>query len=314
MIELPNGSTPIDFAFGIHTEVGSHCKGAKINEKMVPLKRILKNGDTVSIITDPNSKPSKDWLKIVKTSKAKSKIRAYLRDKERETGRIIGKDLLDKELKKYGSSIDKLISSRKMPEILKSLNMKDVEELFLGIGYGKTDLGQILQHVVPASKLTTQINKIFQTFSLGSPTAVQVGGLNNILVRFGKCCNPLAGDTIIGFVTRGKGITVHKQDCHKILEMDHERKIIVEWAKEGNFTQKVKIKVITKDVPGILADISKVITKGGANIANASCKTTKDLTAVNMFDVMVKNSGQLRNLMRNIESLKGIISVERFKK
>jgi guanosine-3',5'-bis(diphosphate) 3'-pyrophosphohydrolase len=315
VIELPNGSTPIDFAYEIHTEVGQHCKGAKINEKMVPLKRILKNGDTISIITDPNAHPTKDWLKVVKTSKSKSKIRGYLREKERETGRIIGKDILDKELKRNGLSVDKLQSSGKMAEVLKSLHMHDLHDLYLSIGYGKTDIGHILQMVLPVSKLATRINKIFQTFSRGSTTApVQVGGLNNILVRFGKCCNPLAGDPIVGFVTRGKGITVHKQDCHKILEMDHERKIIVEWAKEGTFTQKITIKVITKDVPGILADISKVITKGGANIANASCKTTKDLTAVNMFDLMVKNSGQLRNLMRNIESLKGIISVERFKK
>lgn len=315
VLELPTGSTPIDFAYEIHTEVGQHCKGAKINEKMVPLKRILKNGDTVSIITDQNAKPTKDWLKIVKTSKAKSKIRAFLKEKERETSRIIGRDILEKEFKKHALSIDKLQSSGKMAEVLKALHFVDVNELLLNIGYGKTDIGQILQIVVPTSKFTNQLNKIIQTFTKDPTHApVQVGGINNILVRFGKCCNPLLGDPIIGFITRGKGITVHKQDCHKILEMDFERKILVEWAKEGNFTQKVKIKVITKDLPGILADISKMITKGGANIANASCKTTKDQMAVNMFDVMVKNSGQLRNLMRNIESLKGIVSVERFKK
>jgi len=315
VIELPNGSTPIDFAYSIHTEVGQHCKGAKINEKMVPLKRILKNGDTVSIITDPNAHPSKDWLKVAKTSKAKSKIRGYLREKERETGRIIGKDILDKELKRNGLSVEKLQSNGKMAEVLKSLHVQDLQELYLSIGYGKTDIGHILQMVLPASKLTTQINKIFQTFTRGSATTpVQVGGISNIQVRFGKCCNPLSGDPIVGFVTRGKGITVHKQDCHKILEMDHERKINVEWAKEGTLTQKVTIKVITRDVPGILADISKLITKGGANIATASCKTTKDQMAVNMFDIAVKNAGQLRNLMRNIESLKGIVSVERFKK
>ena len=316
VIELPNGSTPIDFAYEIHTEVGRHCKGAKINEKMVPLKRVLKNGDTISIITDPNANPTKDWLKIVKTSKAKSKIRAYLKEKERETARIIGREILDKELKKHSLNVDKLQSNGKMAEILKALHYVDLHELLLGLGYGKTDIGQVLEIVAPKeeSKIATQINKLFNSFTKSSQNApVQVGGINNILVRFGKCCNPLVGDPIIGFITRGKGITVHKQDCHKILEMDHERKIFVEWAKEGNFTQKVKIKVITRDLPGVLADISKVITKGGANIANASCKTTKDQTAVNMFDVMVKNSGQLRNLMRNIESLKGIISVERFK-
>jgi guanosine-3',5'-bis(diphosphate) 3'-pyrophosphohydrolase len=315
VIELPNGSTAIDFAFEIHTEVGQHCKGAKVNEKMVPLKRALKNGDTVSIITDPNSNPTKDWLKYVKTSKAKSKIRGYLRDKERETGRLIGKDILDKELKRNGFSIDKLQSNGKMNEILKTVGAVDLPDLYLSLGYGKTDIGQILQLVVPDSKISNQITKIFNTFTRSTTSApVQVGGISNILVRFGKCCNPLSGDPIVGFITRGKGITVHKQDCHKILEMDHERKIIVEWAKEGNLSQKVTIKVITKDVPGILADISKVITKGGANIATASCKTTKDLMAVNMFDVSVKNAGQLRNLMRNIESLKGIVSVERFKK
>ncbi len=314
VIELPNGSTAIDFAFEIHTEVGQHCKGAKVNEKMVPLKRALKNGDTVSIITDPNSNPTKDWLKYVKTSKAKSKIRGYLREKERDTARIIGKDMLDKMLKRNAFNVDKLQNNQKWPEILKSVGVADLQELYLSIGYGKTDVNHIIQQLVPASKLSTQITKIFQTFTSGTSAPVQVGGISNILVRFGKCCKPLAGDPIVGFITRGKGITVHKQDCHKILELDHERRILVEWAKEGNLAQKVTIKVITKDVPGILADISKVITKGGANIATATCKTTKDLMAVNMFDVSVKNAGQLRNLMRNIESLKGIVSVERFKK
>lgn len=314
VIELPNGSTPIDFAFEIHTEVGQHCKGAKINEKMAPLKRILKNGDTVSIITDPNSSPSKDWLKFVKTSKAKSKIRNFLREKERETGRVIGKELLDKELKRNGLSVDKIQASGKLTEVLKYFSLQDLRELYLSIGYGKVDVGHILQMVLPASKLTTQINKFFQTFSRGTTAPVQVGGISNIQIRFGKCCFPLSGDPIVGFVTRGKGITVHKQDCPKILELDHERKINVEWSKEGTLNQKVTIKVITRDLPGILADISKLITKGGANIATASCKTTKDQMAVNMFDISVKNAGQLRNLMRNIESLKGIISVERFKK
>lgn len=315
VIELPTGSTPIDFAYQIHTEVGRHCKGAKVNEKMVPLKRTLKNGDTISIITDPKASPTKDWLKIVKTSKAKSKIRAFLKEKERETSSIIGKDMLDKELKRQGISIDKIQSNGKMAEVLKTLHYKDTADLYLSIGYGKTDIGQILQIVLPTSKLTNQINKIFQSISGSSNvTPVQVGGIDNILVRFGKCCNPLLGDPIIGFITRGRGITVHKQDCHKILDLNHERKILVEWSNEGTASQKVRIKVISKDEPGILSDISKMITKGGANISHASCKTTKDRTAVNMFDIMVKNSGQLRNLMRNIESLKGIISVERFKR
>lgn len=315
VIELPTGSTPIDFAFQIHTEVGQHCKGAKVNEKMVPLKRILKNGDTVSVITDPNSNPTKDWLKIVKTTKAKSKIRAYLKDQERETGSIIGKDILEKELKKHGLSIDKIHSTGKMNEVLKKLDYENANELFLSIGYGKTDVGQVLQIVNPETKLANQINKIFQNITGHSnPTPVQVGGINNIMVRFGKCCNPLFGDPIVGFITRGRGITVHKQDCHKILELNAERKILVEWANEGDFTQKIRIKVVTRDVPGILADISQVISKSGANISNASCKTTKDKTAVNMFDVMIKNSGQLRTLMRDIEKLKGIISAERFKK
>lgn len=315
VIELPNGSTPVDFAYEIHTEVGQHCKGAKINEKMVPLKRVLKNGDTISIITDPNANPTKDWLKFVKTSKAKAKIRAFLREKERDTARIIGKEILDKELKRNGLTIDKMQAHVKYEEVLKTLGVQDLSEIYLGIGYEKIDINQILQHILPASKLTTQINKIFQTFTRGTAYApVQVGGITNIQVRFGKCCNPLTGDPIVGFITRGKGITVHKQDCRKILEMDHERKINVEWAKDGTFTQKVTIKVITRDVPGILADISKLITKGGANIATATCKTTKDQMAVNMFDIAIKNAGQLRNLMRDIERLKGIVSVERFKK
>ncbi|MEZ4704237.1 MAG: bifunctional (p)ppGpp synthetase/guanosine-3',5'-bis(diphosphate) 3'-pyrophosphohydrolase [Bdellovibrionota bacterium] len=316
VIELPRGSTPLDFAYRIHTEVGNRCKGAKIGGKIVPLKYKLRNGDVVSIITDPNSKPSKDWLKYAITSKAKSKIRSLLKLEERETGRVIGKELLDKEIKKIGQNTDKLLSSGKIKEILPQFHLGEVQELFLRIGYGKIDPKEVVRVLFPKEEpetLTGQIEGFFQKLRPSS-SPIQVGGINDVMVRFGKCCDPLPGDPILGFITRGRGITVHRNDCFMILEMDNERKIDVEWTKAGNASRVVRIRIISKDKPGMLAEVSKVITQTGGNISQAKIETTKDETAIILFDVSIQNVSQLQNMKKAIESLKGVICVERAKK
>jgi len=313
VIALPYGSTPVDFAYRIHTEVGHRCKGAKVNNKMVALKQIINNGDVIDIITDPHSLPSKDWLSFVKTSKAKSKIRSVLKQEQRETGKLIGQEIMERELRKIHLNVSKITKSGQLKILLEQLKMGNIDELYLQVGYGKVEVQYLLTLLAPKSsaKKAFEFKPSPLTQRKTSSSPILVGGKENILIRFGKCCDPLPGDAIIGFVTRGKGVTVHKNNCVRLLDMDAERKIDVDWASTDTISRLVKIKVISRDTPGILAEVSKIISKDGSNIASASCVTTEDKTAINLFEIRINNTEQLRILMAHIEALNGIISVDR---
>jgi GTP pyrophosphokinase len=316
VIELPKGSTPVDFAYRIHTEVGNRCKGAKVNEKIVPLKYELRNGDVVSIMTDANAQPSSGWLKFVVTSKARNKIRSILRQEQRETGKMIGQEILERELKKINTNVDKLTKSGQIKKLLQHLNYGNVEELFLNVGYGKVEISQIFEILDPQEKpdAPSPFSKIAHAPTPRHATdPILVGGKENILIRFGKCCEPLPGDRIQGFVTRGKGVTIHKTDCSKLLNMDPDRKIEVEWSDKESLSRSVTIKVISRNEPGILSSISKIISAGNSNISNVFCRTTEDNIAINYFEISIRNTEHLRVLMSKIEGLVGIVSVERSK-
>lgn len=320
VLDFPRGSTPIDFAYRVHTEVGHHCRAARINDKFVPLKYKLQNGDTVEIITDTQSHPSKDWLKFAATSKAKSKIRSVIKKEQRDAARTVGKEILIKEFRKYGENFEKLLTKGALKDAPEELGYGSIDDLLLAVGYGKTDPHEVLQHYLPSEKID-KIDKrppsIFRSiaskFMPRHPSPIKVGGIDDVLVRYGKCCDPLPGDSILGFVTRGRGVTIHKTNCYKVLEIDNERKVDVQWAKNGRTVRTVRIRVISVDTPGILANISKRISESGGNISHASIKTTQDKKAVNTFDVDVSHTSQLHALMRSIERLRGIISVERVK-
>lgn len=320
VFEFPRGSTPIDFAYRVHTEVGHHLRGAKVNGRMVPLKYKLQNGDTIEILTDPNAHPSKDWLKIAATSRAKSKIRAVTKKEQRDAARAVGREILSKEFRKYGESYESLSSSGQLRTMAGTLGYPNLDDLLLAVGYGKVVPHELVAQIVSPEKIReiqkrepTFLQKVVQKLPIRRESPIKVGGMNNVLVRYGKCCDPLPGDPILGFVTRGKGVTVHKTNCYKILEIDSERKIDVEWTKEGQALRSVRIRVVSSDLPGVLANISKTITQNGGNINHASISTTPDRKAINTFDVDVSNTSQLYALMRSIEKLKGIISVERMK-
>ncbi|MFH1017297.1 MAG: bifunctional (p)ppGpp synthetase/guanosine-3',5'-bis(diphosphate) 3'-pyrophosphohydrolase [Pseudomonadota bacterium] len=316
--EFPRGSTPIDFAYRIHSEVGHHCTRAKVNGRIVPLKYRLQNGDTVEIITSDMAKPTKDWLKLVVTSKAKSKIRGVIKKEERETGRAVGHGFLDRELKKYGETYDRVHKTGRLGKIAEELGYDSLDDLLLAVGYGKLTTSDVLSQLLPAEKLDHRqapgtIRSIVSRVLPRKFSPIKVGGIGDVMVRYGKCCDPLPGDAILGFVTRGRGVTVHRTDCYKILEVDSARKIDVEWDKTGKAVRSVRIKVVSLNAPGILADISKAITQKGGNISHASIQTTFDRKAINTFDVEVTDTSQLHSLMRSIEKIRGIISVERVK-
>ncbi|MCA9554743.1 MAG: bifunctional (p)ppGpp synthetase/guanosine-3',5'-bis(diphosphate) 3'-pyrophosphohydrolase [Myxococcales bacterium] len=321
--ELKRGSTPVDFAYLIHTEVGNHCTGARVNGRIVPLKYRLKNGDTVDIMTAPHQKPNKDWLNFVKTAKARTRINAYLRKEQRRRAVEMGKELLDKEAKRYGRSLQKILKSNLIDKAVESSRFPKAEDLIAAVGYGKVKPLDVLKKCLPEdvidkgpqeqNKPKSGFGKLLEavTKRSKSQSGVSVAGIDDMLVRFAKCCSPVPGDPIVGFVTRGRGITVHAIDCEKALALDPERKVDVSWDATTNVARSVELRVITDDKPGILATMSQAFSSAGVNILNANCRARKDSRAINMFMVTVSDAKQLRKVMKEIENLSGVHSVER---
>jgi GTP pyrophosphokinase len=318
LFELPKGSTPIDFAYSIHSEVGNNCIGAKVNGKIVPLKYTIRSGDTVEIITQKGRRPNKDWLQFVKTSRAKAKIRQFIRQEEHEHGVDIGREIFEKECAKHGLTVSKLLKSHEMGEFCEEMKYRDADAVLVAIGYGKLSSHQVLQAIVPKEDLheTEQPKESIWEKVVGKITGkqkglVKVGGITDVLVTFGKCCNPVPGDSIIGYVTHGKGVSVHIRDCAKILSADTARLVNVEWDKTGDLSRVARIKVVCADRPGLLANMTEIFTESGINIVQADIKTMEDRKAINIFDVEIKDVGQLRRVMQSLEGIKGVISVER---
>lgn len=316
VISLKRGATPVDFAFAIHTEVGLHCAGAKVNGRMVPLRHELKNGDMVEIITNSQQQPSKDWLAFVRTGRAKSKIRAHVRSEERRRSKELGKEMLERELKRYGFSLQKLLKDGTLAKLAEESRHKNVDALFIAIGYGRTTTAQIVEKlkpdVKPADERPSVLRQIFKKKPRRRSTGgVRVQGMDDVLVHFAKCCSPLPGDPIIGLVSRGRGITVHHALCSTAIDMDPERRIDVEWDERGDFARQVQLRVLTSDRPGILATISQSFSDHGVNISQANCKVTSTDRAINTFDVLIRDAEQLRNVVNAIKGIKGVIGVER---
>lgn len=309
---LPRGSTPVDFAYSIHSDVGNHCAGAKVNGKIVPLRHELVTGDIVEIITSPQQKPSADWLKFVKTSKAKTKIKHLIRQKQYERSIEIGKELLEKILKKNDLSFAKL-SKIELNEILKTFRLKNEDELFSSIGYGRISPGQVLNELLPEEK--KDVIKISETTENSGLTkeGIVIKELDGVLIKFGKCCNPLPGEPIIGFISRGKGITIHSRDCPNILNADPQRIIEALWDPTKKILRPIKIRVECVDEPGLLSNISSSISAQNVNISEAKITTTADKKAICDFSVHVSDTQNLSKLIQGIEKVKGVYSVVRVK-
>jgi GTP pyrophosphokinase len=330
VMEFPSGATAVDFAYAIHTEVGARCAGAKINGQIVPLRHELKNGDIVEILTNKNQKPNKDWLEFVKTGRAQTKIRKSVREEQRERSRELGRELLDKELKKYSTNIRAVEKKGLLAETAENSRFSSIEEMLADIGYGKTQPEHIAEKMFPpdereelekeAQKKDSKIGQIWNKIKSRGQEAHQPGvvldGIDDIMVNYAKCCSPVPGDDIIGFVTRGRGLSVHTRGCPRIQHMEPERQIDVRWDSQvsrdsSNARRPVKIKVYSADKPGLLANMSQSFSAAGVNIKQAHCLTTDDQRAVNTFEVLVSNVDQLKRAMRNIEKIKGVYRVER---
>ena len=321
--ELPDGSTPIDFAYAVHTDVGNHCAAARINSRLVPLKTKLKSGDTIEVITSAHQQPSKDWLKFCVTTRAKSKIRAFVKEEQRKRALELGREILEKDLRKVGHSIAKTFKdSAETKERFNALGTHDLEDLFVAVGYGKVVSKDVIEKFYPDAKpveaeKTTFMQRVVQGAAnkmRKSKSIIRVGGMDDMLVRFGKCCNPIPGDPIVGFISRGRGITVHKADCERAFEVDNERRIDVEWTVDSvpeGVDRIVRVRVISHDIQGLLKNMSEVFSARSINIHNAQIRTTKDKKAICMFDVSVRDTQQLSLVMQDLQKISGIIGVTR---
>jgi GTP pyrophosphokinase len=317
VLNFPEGSSVIDFAYRIHSEVGHHCAGARVNGRLVPLRYRLRNGDTIEIVTTANQTPSKDWLTTVKTSRAKARIRAWLRHQQRTRSLAVGREILERDLARHQLDFKKLQRDGGLDLAAHALGVKDEEGLIASVGYGKITTAQVLAKLLPEEELARRADREegalrkFLRRVAGQGTGVQVSGVEDVLVRFGKCCDPLPGERILGFITRGRGVTVHAMDCPRVLESDPARRVEVVWASGANGMRPINLEVACVDQPGMLAAITKAISGVGVNISRAQVQSTPDKQALNSFEIVVGTADQLNKVIRAVGKLRGVIRVSR---
>ncbi|MCH2172390.1 bifunctional (p)ppGpp synthetase/guanosine-3',5'-bis(diphosphate) 3'-pyrophosphohydrolase [Myxococcota bacterium] len=316
VIDLPRGATPLDFAFAIHSEVGERCSGAVVNGKMVPLRHKLNDGDTVEVQTSVHQYPRNDWLEFVVSSRARSAIRHSIRAREKENSYDLGVEILDRELKKVGLSAKKVLSDGSLEALAKRDRRTSAETLISAVGYGRAPAAEIVRKLKGGEPSgTRQALRPSPSVPKTSPgpTGIRVSGQSEVLVRFGKCCSPLPGEDVIGFVTRGRGVTVHAKECAKVFELDPDRRIGVDWDCEEATPRRVKVSVRSRDRPGLLAKVTKTISSASINIGAARVSTTRDGRAEQTYELWVRDVATLKSVMKEIERIEGVQSVERLR-
>ncbi|MCA9472263.1 MAG: bifunctional (p)ppGpp synthetase/guanosine-3',5'-bis(diphosphate) 3'-pyrophosphohydrolase [Nitrospirales bacterium] len=317
--EMPVGSTPVDFAYAIHTEIGDHCVGAKINGKLVPLRHRLNSGDMLEILTSPSQVPHKGWLKFVQTSRAKAKIRHWFKVEEHKRALEIGRRLLEREFRRYGLPTAQTFKSERLIAVAKDRGLDAVDELIRLVGYGRLSASQVLNQLQPsgqedADDRASEIIEGTDTKLLKHPEkSVKVKGGTDVLMQLSKCCNPVPGDSIMGYITRGRGLSIHAIGCPNLraLDWDHNRLVEAEWDAGIHGTHSVKVSVLTIDRTGVLADISAAISSCQANITRAEISTREDRKAVLDFVIEITNTLHLERMINGIEQVEGVINARR---
>jgi GTP diphosphokinase / guanosine-3',5'-bis(diphosphate) 3'-diphosphatase len=311
---LPEGATPLDFAYAVHTKVGEHCVGAKVNAKLVPLRYTLRQGDIVEIVTSPHQHPSRDWLKIVKSTRARARINQWLKVEERVRSIELGRELFEREARKYRLNPAPLLAGDDLRKVAADFGFPGSEDLLAAIGYGKSSVHQVLNKLAPNALLEPP-DRPKATQTRPAPTdGVRIRGVDDLLVRFARCCNPLPGDPIVGFITRGRGLTVHARDCLTVAKsvLDRERLIDVEWDVAEPGKRPVRIAVyIGRDRPGLLSEITGAISARNGNITKAEVTVTDDRRGINNFVVEVADVRQLQDIIQSIREVRDVINVER---
>ncbi len=312
---LPRGATPVDFAYLIHSEVGNQCVGAKVDGRMVSLKSELQTGNIVEIITAKNHHPSKDWLNFVKTVKARSRIRQWIKTQEKERSLSLGREMCEKAFRKYQLNFNNLVRSEKMNQVVEQLNFKSVDDLIVSVGYGKTTPLQIVGKFIakPGEEGSESIfERLMGRVRKKKPkSGVLVKGVDDILIRFGKCCGPVPGDPITGYITQGYGVTIHRTNCKNALKMNPERQIDVDWDERYDETYPVKMRIRSLDRVGLLADIAATISKNEANIQDVNTKTRENKTVEIFLTLAVADINHLERVATSLKKVKYVQEVVR---
>jgi len=318
--EIPVGATPLDFAYAIHTEIGDHCVGAKINGKLVPLRYQLHSGDMAEILTSPSQTPHRGWLKFVQTSRAKTKIKHWFKVEEQKRALELGRRLLEQEFRRQDLPVAEYLNSERLMSMAKVKGCETVDELIRLVGFGRLPPDQVvglfkeatdpLVSVPDPSGLSVSPLKPLALIHGG---VVKFGGVKNVLMQLSKCCNPVPGESIRGYITRGRGLTIHAVDCPNFqsLEWDHNRLVEVEWDVDVEGPHAVDVSVLTLDRPGVLAKVSSGISMCHANITRAEISTREDQKAVLDFSIEVKNTAHLELILQEIQRVDGILSAKR---
>lgn len=317
--ELPEGATPLDFAFLIHTKVGQHCAGAKINGRLMPLSTELKNGDVVEIVTDASRNPNRDWLKLVKTAKARSRIQRYLRTEERAHAVSLGRDMLEKEGRKVSLNVGKSLKDGHLALVAQEMNFESVDELIAAVGYAHLTPRKVLNRLyavlhpeeaaapAPAAPSVKESKEVADRKTEG----VGISGVDGVLMRFAKCCNPVPGDPIIGYISRGMGVSVHRADCPNVTNMEPERLISVHWDGAEEKPYEAGIFIIARNEHGVLAEVAQVLARNNVNITGLNMDNLVDGRAKLRFTVEVRDATQLYELIEAIRALPVILEVVR---
>jgi len=325
--ELPTGSTPLDFAYSIHTEVGNHCIGAKIDGRIVPLKYSIQHGDVIEIITSPNQHPNQGWLGMVKTSRAKNRIRHWLKQEEQARDLVAGREICERELRKHNLSIKRLIKTGHLKNILKELNSNTLDDLLRRVGSGKITIPLLVGALEPpeikAEKAARQ-DELVKPEGFEKPSnkiskrrkakkgLVKIDGIDDMLVKISNCCMPMPGDDIMGFITAGRGVSVHKAGCRTFLATDPERRVAVQWIAGEPGAHKTRIQVISQNRKGLLVELCNLVNGADAEILDVEAHTSKKtgLARINLV-VSVSDKNHLTAILRKIQQMDRVLEAKR---
>ena len=324
--EFPNGSCPIDFAYSIHSEVGDHCVGAKVNGRLVQLKYKLQNGDIIEIITSPTQTPRRGWLDLVKTSRARARIRSWFRREERDKAYALGREICERELKKHDLTLKRLVKSGHIKLLLKSLRCNSLDDMLVKVGSGAITVENLVkaldppemrkdQEPAPSEMTPEQIAELMasqvRSGSNRSASAISIDGIDDMLAKVSQCCNPVPGDPIVGFITTGSGVSVHKSDCVNLLSSDPQRWIEVYWNSQEHQSYRVEVQVTAENRRGIFADISSAIGADMATIVEISAHVTPEDRAEFSIALEVRDLDHLQVILTHLRQMEAVISVRR---
>jgi GTP pyrophosphokinase len=309
--ELPAGATPVDFAYTIHTNVGNQCVGARVNGSITSLKYQIQNGDTIEIIKSKNGAPSKDWLNFVVTTKARHRIRQWFKTAERDRSISLGKEMLEKELKKNDLNYSQLLKDGELDRAARELSLTGAEDLFASVGFGKVSVRQVVGKLKPKESQMTFMDRMFRRAKKTPRQGIKVRGEGDVLVRFPGCCNPLPGEDIVGYITQGRGVTIHSARCKSLASANPDRRVDVEWDLDKESAYEVNLRVKVRDRPGVLAELSGAIADAQANITKASVQTYADKSGLIEFTLQVTSKEHLDRVFNAIRKFKWVDRVVR---